>query len=356
MEERQSSIDFLRIMSMLGIVGVHVLNNGGVVESLDHVSVTGIIIYIIRAICYTSVDLFAMITGYLYVGKENVKYKRIIDLWGVVIFYTISFTVFFLLIKPEYFPDSNSIIRSIFPPIEGRFWYITCYTLMFLLIPYINRFITSISENEYRRMLLVLYITLCCVTVFGLYDYFRVEYGYSASWLIYCYLLGAYIKKYGFVLTHKAVSDIVIIFVLLCSLLISSFSDIIYIIATPSVRYYLRRNDWLVGYNSPLTVISAILILYIFSKVQKSSTSRLLVAVSNATFGVYIIHGQTIIFDNYLKGTFSYIAFVTPIKAVLYFIVASMSIFICCCLIEIVRHRLLQALEGGITCLIKYKL
>ena len=67
MEERQSSIDFLRIMSMLGIVGVHVLNNGGVVESLDHFSVTGIIIYIIRAICYTSVDLFAMITGYLYV-------------------------------------------------------------------------------------------------------------------------------------------------------------------------------------------------------------------------------------------------------------------------------------------------
>ena len=81
--ERQYGIDLLRIISMCGIIGLHVINRGGVLAYSDESTLTIQGIRFIAIICYCSVNVFAMISGWLYVG-QSIKYKKIRILKGII--------------------------------------------------------------------------------------------------------------------------------------------------------------------------------------------------------------------------------------------------------------------------------
>lgn len=57
---------------MLGIIGLHVLNWGGI-NSNERFTAPAYMIQVIAIICYWSVDIFAILTGYLYYDKKAVR-------------------------------------------------------------------------------------------------------------------------------------------------------------------------------------------------------------------------------------------------------------------------------------------
>lgn len=72
-KERLAGLDILRILSMLGIVGLHIINEGGLRCTLPINSISYFVVMILLTILFTSVNIFALLTGYLNINKENNK-------------------------------------------------------------------------------------------------------------------------------------------------------------------------------------------------------------------------------------------------------------------------------------------
>lgn len=72
MKQRNIGLDYLRIISMLGIISLRIIGCGGLAEAAKGTH-SIVFINMVSTISYCSVNVFAMLSGYLYVEKENIK-------------------------------------------------------------------------------------------------------------------------------------------------------------------------------------------------------------------------------------------------------------------------------------------
>ncbi len=142
-EERNYAIDLLRIIAMLMIICLHILGQGrehSVLHNTPVMSVNYIAEMFLETAAYGAVNIYALISGYVYINSRF-KPNKIIFLWLEVIFYDIIMTALGLLLKPEltgidYFTTAL------------KQWYIVSYSGMFFFIPFLNRMIHSLSRND----------------------------------------------------------------------------------------------------------------------------------------------------------------------------------------------------------------
>lgn len=299
-KERIYGLDILRILSMLGIVGLHILNQGGWGASAD-TALEVLFSRIFAAVCYCSVNVFAMLTGYLYADRKTIRFSNLLKLLFTVAFYCAAILLVFMAIMPQLFDGYRGLyLYAIFPPFVGRYWYITCYVLLFMMIPYLNAMIRSLQEIHFRRLLLILFALLSVVSTFGMNDYFKLSDGYSPYWLIFCYMVGAYIRLHKNDLPKSRIPRWVTILAV----------DLLLVIGMRYVLGDALANTWfpILGYTSPFMVIEAAVLLLIFSKltVQHRSMQKCIVSLSNGAFGVYIIHSHILIFDYVMADAFAW--------------------------------------------------
>ena len=227
-----------------------------------------------------------------------------------------------------------------FPPLFGNNWYITSYVLLFFLIPYINILLNKIGKDKYKQMLIVLFVLLCVIqNLFGYVDLFRINYGYSPFWLIYCYMIGGYIKKYGLHFEKKKQ-----IIILICSLLFACLLN--YIWKLSSIRFlgHISKNDWFIDYISPFTLISSMMIISLFSNItlKNKILSKIFIYLSGMAFSVYIIHGHRIIFLYYLKNLFVPLLNYNGIITVLLIIAILLIVYVGCCILDEIRKLIFK--------------
>ena len=72
MEERNYGIDLLRIVSMMMVVLLHVLGQGGILDGSDPLTVKSETAWLLEIGAYSAVNIYAMISGYVGYGR---KYK-----------------------------------------------------------------------------------------------------------------------------------------------------------------------------------------------------------------------------------------------------------------------------------------
>ena len=189
---RIAGLDLLRIFSIFGIICIHLLGQGGVLEAS---SSNGYYInkwfYIIF---HSSVDIFALLSGYLSLSRKS-SIKRTLELVATMLFYSIIIVVIFLCIKRVSIVDYKTILKGLFPSIFGRYWYITCFLPILIFEPFINKCINALSIREHKIIVIVGIIIFCVApSVFNI-DVFKFESGYSLVWLLFLYVAGALIKR-----------------------------------------------------------------------------------------------------------------------------------------------------------------
>ncbi len=345
---RNISLDLLRILAMLGIVCLHLIENGGVLNIINMHSIRSYIILFIFVICFLSVNIFAILSGYLSWNKEKVKYKRIIELIFICLFFFIVITAifyFFNLYNIQHL-GKRIIINSLFPALIGRNWYITSYIFLFFLMPYLNFFINNISKDKFKKMLIVLFILISIIpNIFYLTDFFKVSNGYSPFWLIYCYFLGAYIGKY---LNNNKISKKMIITLIGCVLGAFILNSIVRIV-TPMIYGKLKYNLWFMNYISPFTVIASIIIVMIFTKInitlKNTFLKKFIYYLSISSFSVYAIHSHYLIYDFVLKDILLRYTYSNIFILVGYIILGVIIIYLVCFLIDQVRKLLFKLLR-----------
>ena len=201
-DNRTYGIDLLKILSMFMIVILHILGCGGVLVSANKYSVAYYSYWFIEALAYCGVDVFAIISGYLLINKK-IKIRKIWNLWTTVFFYCFIINVLFYIYsyfnKVDFIGIRDLIYAVCFPVISRQYWYFSCYFSMYLFLPFINKGLTSLTQEEYKKLCftIIILFSLCPIIAMKRYDSFNLNYGYSTLWLISCYIISGYARRFN---------------------------------------------------------------------------------------------------------------------------------------------------------------
>lgn len=163
-KNRDSNIELLRIIAMCLIIFHHMALNTGIV---DGYTINGNMIFgIIGGIGgKIGVVIFLLITGYFSINK-NFSFKKVFILWLQIFCYSVGFMLVFRLTGIEKWSKVDTL-KTFFPLAYNQYWFITAYLYLLLLIPFINKFLNSLTKENYNKVLVVLTIIFVVIpTIF----------------------------------------------------------------------------------------------------------------------------------------------------------------------------------------------
>ena len=167
MKKRNPGIDLMRIISMLYVIVLHILGQGGVLNSLLPESTSYKVAWFLEIWAFCAVDIFGLISGYVGFRQEDrpVKYSGYIQLWLEVVFYGLVISFIYRLWHPELVTNTD-FIQMCFPVTNQSYWYFTAYTGLVLVMPLLNSALRKTSEHTLRKFLVVLIKRIAiCVTI-----------------------------------------------------------------------------------------------------------------------------------------------------------------------------------------------
>lgn len=195
MEERNYGIDLLRIVSMMMVVLLHVLGQGGILDGSDPLTVKSETAWLLEIGAYSAVNIYAMISGYVGYGRKY-KYSGLVYLYFQVLFYTVPTTIIFYIYRPE-LVNLKGKRELLFPFAYNTYWYFTAYFCLAFFIPFLNMMLERLDRAELKRLLFFLCLIFSILPTLFYEDFPRTSSGYSFLWLAVLYLVGGYIKKYN---------------------------------------------------------------------------------------------------------------------------------------------------------------
>ena len=188
---RSSSIELLRIIAMFMIICHHFAVHGHFISPMTDMSFLNFWRLFMRIGGKVGVDIFILISGYYLINsKKTFDLKKIIKFNLQLLFYSCSIYILFrfLLHKP-YVAGAK---YNLFPAFTNMWWFATCYFMLFLIYPFLNVLAHNISQDSYKKMLILglsLYSLLMTFFPFPIFNEFL--------WFIILYLLAAYIRLYS---------------------------------------------------------------------------------------------------------------------------------------------------------------
>lgn len=376
--ERNIGIELLRILSILFVVTLHVMGQGGVLgkAGVDVHSPNNVAAVVIELSAYGAVTLFALISGYValrskWALKKWLRMWTMIVFWGLVMTFLVDKTILFdgfngilkCLIPgvrqdyADYVVGKSDYINALFPLCSKQYWYFNMYTLLLLLMPLLN---TAIAALEKRKLALICTALVFFTSVYGAVsvyrsqgdtDLFGVTGGFTAMWLVVMYLTGACIRRYhedGF----KPKKWLCFLGYILSVALATGwfFLTTKWIDKDPQNSVLYIRRGIVYSYTSPFTVIGALCLLLLFMqiKVKRKRARKLIVTLSGSSFAVYIIHTQLVVWQYFMPYRFTEVAAEPTGIMILQVLAAVLSIYFVCTIMEILRKTLFE-----VTCLDK---
>ena len=289
LKKRESNIELLRILAILFIICFHYAYKSGYV--LETLNINSIIIKSFWFLGELGVSLFVLITGYFQI-KDKFSLKKLIKLILEVNFY------YLLSIILEYIIENIMTIEhakvtlpqfyfsTLFPVIAGEYWFATSYILIYIFSPFLNKFIKSMSKNEYKKLLILLIVIWSIIpTIFGFYrnSTESLLFYNRLIWMGILYFLGAYIRLYSIKILEKR-KNAIIFSIVACSTLILGII-LIYKYQnffTTEIAYFWTPN------SIPILMLS-ISIFSIFLKLRVKN-NKIINLFASTTFGIYMLH------------------------------------------------------------------
>lgn len=262
---------------------VVVLHNVGQGQMLAHVQ-PGTVdwwgINLLENLAIVAVNLFAMITGYLGMGRPP-KTKRVIGVVLQTIFWAVVITALALAVGMRLTPDQ---LLHFTLPIFG-FWYVRAYLGLMLLSPILHLAVRNLAPRTYARMVIALIVV--SVTLGWLNQFYLLS-GYSAYWLIVMYLIGAYLqiaplrrqRALAYWLTYLAMA-----------------------VLTALGQYLLAKmghgSGSLRSYVAPLVVVESIALMKagLCLQIRNTFIQQSLKTISSVAFGVYLIDAAGVMYN-----------------------------------------------------------
>ena len=237
------------------------------------------------------VNIFVLISGYLGIEKKF-KLRKIFNLEIQTLFFSWSFLVLFCIWNFKQL-NLEVIFKSVMPVLSNQYWFITSYVVLYVLTPWLNKLLLSLDQFEYRRLILVLLImwsVIPCLT-------FQETDGLNLNqqiWMFVMYIVGAYIKRFGFTLEHE--NSVLLFFNIILIGTVFLFS-----IVGMKIRYVEVFSTYFRWSNSIVACPISMLLFDCFSK-KRMKYNRVINYIGSGTLSVYLIHENVLVSSILWRG------------------------------------------------------
>lgn len=300
---RNVNIEILRIIAMLLVLACHgILHLNWLLDVDRDVKVTPGIgtaaSYTVVQYGQVGVCIFFIISGYFLV-KKSFSWKRIVIPWTQLLVYTILCFVITLLLPTSIknfsgisnlFSSQTAMfntLMSVFTPIlSSAYWFMTTYIAMIILAPYVNTLFDQLQESQILG-LMAFFAFISILMLYGGRTYLWNNIMYACL----CYIIGGWIRIYlpqhkqpkiWHLLATVSLSTLLMFLFNYASASNSTFTHVLH------WNNYLHDGIWL----GPIIIAACLFILAIkIPSIGSSSfVTRSILALSPATFGVYLLH------------------------------------------------------------------
>lgn len=290
-KERESNFELLRCIWMFMIVLVH-YNSSKMGNALSYVAPGSIQYYFlcfVESLSIIGTNGFVLLTGYFSWKQNQTSLRKPVGLILYVIAYKVLFYFLGLVILKQAF-TVKGLIAGLIPDN----WFVVLYIVLVLLSPYINCTIRNLDKKSFLTLLGMAFLlfsvwpTILVVveTRFGIgtiglntIAVSGASSGYSIVNFVMLYLIGAFIAKFHWLQYGKRWD---VLGYLACTVLI--FAQEVFL-----------GDGW--SYANPFVILSTIFFMNIFRKLHL--TSGLINAVAKASLGVFLIHTQSLVWNDF---------------------------------------------------------
>lgn len=299
---RHMGLEVLRLAAMLSIVFQHVLVQGGVLyeAAVGDSTLKYLLCHVLQTFTLCGTDIFALITGYFCIHSGG-KMRTLIKVWMQTVFYMAVVCAVF------YFVDRGKLMhitldQIIFPITNRKYWYISCYAMLVIVMPLLNAAIKGCKKETLLGFILVFaFVSGVMAPIFSDIDSFTVNNGYSPWHLAFMYLIGAYIRLHGEEKLGK-ISPWLLFGVLFCSGLVPKIVKAAEIYlrprygATPLVEYLAQVCLRLQERSCIFLMLVSVCAFLLFLRLHPKKGHGLINFLSRHSLGVYLLHVQPVLF------------------------------------------------------------
>lgn len=291
LQTRNSSIELLRIIALMGVVLLHYNNReaGGGFKYVADGSINQCYLYLIENIFICAVDLFIMISAFYLSTTKKRKMIKVVELNLQVIAFRVVGYFISAIIGGE-----PILIKKIIGCMLPVNYFVILYSVLYIISPYINIVVGKISKQDFKKLVLWLIVlfsvwsslvdllenivghTFDGLSTVGMYG---SQYGYSIVNFIMLYFIGAYIQINKVQLKKRTAA--ISIIVLLCVMLFVSLAE-------HKMGFY--ESVW--NYNNPLVIVMAALVLLLFMNFNYHN--RGINELAKGAFTCFLFHGYFI--------------------------------------------------------------
>lgn len=186
--KRNSKIELLRILCMMGITAHHLVYHSKILSR--PLGVSRLFAQFFLMFGKSGVSIFILISGYYLAGNPVIDYRRsagrVLKTWKRMILYSVLMLGAALLINRDAV-TFRSVREALFPTITGHYWFLTAYIGLLILEPFLNRLVHALDAADFRRMLMALALMLCVPLKSSPWNSHLV-------WFITLYFTAAYIR------------------------------------------------------------------------------------------------------------------------------------------------------------------
>lgn len=313
MNQRNLSLDLLRIIAMLLVLIVHVIGVIGVptAESFNDDLLGSIgrsFLYFISVGC---VDIFILLSGWF-----GLKFtlNKLANLFFQVIFWNVVSAIIYTVVNKGFSRVNIADILSL----SDSLWFFLSYLCLYILSPILNSFVENAKRYDLRRVVFFFFFfqTIWC-WVFESASFFMQ--GYSPLSFMGLYLLARYTRLYPsrwFSLHYK--------YDILIYTLLGAMTVAVVTVVALNGKFISR----LFSYISPMIILSCLYLLLFFTKIKLSCGKNLILFLAPSAFTVYVFHANALIYPYFAEivrfiYTNSNILFLFSFLIVLFAVVAT---------------------------------
>lgn len=335
LSNRNSSIELLRILTMIMIVSCHFATHGKFSFDEKTISIPLLWWNIIEMGGNLGVDVFVIISGYFLVtsSRDFVKLDHILKFWGQVFFYSVSIYLLSCVFKVANF-DLATCIKTLFPITFGSWWFASTYFVLYLVHPFLNMLLQKLDKKTYQKLIVTQLMLWCIIPTFTSSNYESN----SLIWFITLYSVAGYIRLFG--LNPQFTSKHYFVFWILFSGL-RYFSSIILLMIGTKIPFASKYSLYFYEQQSVLTFLSALSLFLVFEKWELKYT-KWINTLASATFGVYLIHENSIIRHLLWIEVFKNAQYQDSTFLIPYSIIVTAVVYVGCTIIDLLRQRLIE--------------
>jgi hypothetical protein len=328
---RDSNIELLRIVCIIGITMYHFADHGGFVFDQTPLLINELFIQTISIFGKMGVNCFILISGYYLVSTKGIAVQKILKIWGEMLFYSLGISIVLWAagvgtVTPE------MIVISLLPVLTDTWWFASCYFIMLILAPFLNRMVHSIDRRMHMELIAVL--LLLWSVVFTVTKW-AVE-GGNLSWFITLYLVAAYLRLYGGRIADSMALNIVIAIVSIAVMELSFIALDLTVSGGAKLPYCDRV--FYVGMRSLPQFALSLSVFNIFRNIRMEH-HPCLNALALTTFGVYLIQEHPLMKDYLWQGLFRNFEYSHSDMLVLHMLMAVSITYAICAAIDAIRIR-----------------